>query len=431
MYKSNLFFLLFTFCFALAFSQPSPSFNPIDTVFGLSSQTATQATNIPYGSADRQIFHLFLPDTVGTYPLVIFIHGGGFTGGNPGTVFKKSDRIEEVKYFLDNGIAYASVGYQVIEEFLPDSVGVIKCLNDAKRALQFIRYYANELHINPQQIGLIGTSAGAGTSVWLATHDDMAEPNSPDPISQQSTRVCAVVAGGSQSTYDIYKWETQIYQDFDGQGTNFTLDSIAEIMSFFRLSNFYGGMDSLYEMVANPDLIQYREEVDMLGHMSSDDPPLFIYSQSGAVHPSDDVLHHSLHGLELQRTAIAAGISEVKAFIPTQSIETTDGEDGMQFLLRNLTSCATATSVGSEVNGSNASVKIYPNPARGYFSVDWSNNQIEEVAVYSFTGKLMKHLEDLSTSSLTLSTTSLPAGMYIVHVQNQAGDTLSKKLRLE
>ena len=38
--------------------------------------------------------------------------------------------------------------------------GVIKCLNDAKRGLQFIRYYSDDLQIDPRtKIALQGSSA--------------------------------------------------------------------------------------------------------------------------------------------------------------------------------------------------------------------------------------------------------------------------------
>ena len=246
-----------TFAFALSvlalssYSQLDPNFESIDDVFGVASTNAVQAININYDNIEtqKQLFHIFLPDTEGTFPLVVYIHGGGFTGGNPGSVFVNEGLQTDLKYFLDNGVAFASFGYRLISEDEPDAEGVIKSLTDSKRALQFVRHYAEDLHIDPENVAVMGSSAGAGTSLWLATRSDMADPNASDPVLRESTRVSAVVARGSQSTYDIFKWETDVYDNFDGQGTNFTLDSIAEIMSVERLSNFYGGIDSIYQIV--------------------------------------------------------------------------------------------------------------------------------------------------------------------------------------
>jgi len=264
-FTTALFLSAFLISPFFASSQVSPQFEPLADSFEVDNPNAVQAINIRYDDLDpqKQLFHIFLPDTEGTFPLVIFIHGGGFTGGNPGTVFSDPGRRANTKYFLDNGFAYASVGYRLIAEDTEDPDGVIKSLNDSRRALQFIRHYANELHVDPEKIALMGTSAGAGTCLWLGARSDMADPDASDPVLRESTRVSAVVASGSQSTYDIFKWETDIYDNFDGQGTNFTLDSIAEIMTEMRVSNFYGGTDSLYQMVHDPALITYRAAVDM------------------------------------------------------------------------------------------------------------------------------------------------------------------------
>ena len=205
--KSIALLVLTTFFTTSAISQTSPNFQPLADSFNVTNPAAVQAINIPYGELDptKQLFHLFLPDTDGTFPLVIFIHGGGFTGGNPGTVFSDPERRETVKYFLDRGVGLISLGYRLISEDESDPDGVIKSLTDAKLGLQFIRHYAENLHIDPERIAVMGSSAGAGTSLWLGVRDDMADPDSTNPILRESTRVSAVFTSGTQSTYDIYK----------------------------------------------------------------------------------------------------------------------------------------------------------------------------------------------------------------------------------
>ena len=67
-------------------------------------------------------------------------------------------------------------------------------LHDAARALQFVRSKAGEWNIDKQRIGASGASAGACSSLWLAFHPDMADPNSSDPVTRESTRLwCAAV----------------------------------------------------------------------------------------------------------------------------------------------------------------------------------------------------------------------------------------------
>jgi len=69
-------------------------------------------------------------------------------------------------------------------------------LGDAARALQFVRSKAAEWNIDKTRIGATGGSAGACSSLWLAFHDDLADPKSSDPVARESTRLlCAAVIG--------------------------------------------------------------------------------------------------------------------------------------------------------------------------------------------------------------------------------------------
>jgi hypothetical protein len=54
----------------------------------------------------------------------------------------------------------------------------------------------------------MGGSAGAGTSLWLATHDDLADPAASDPVLRESTRLVCAVCNGTQATYDLTRWES-------------------------------------------------------------------------------------------------------------------------------------------------------------------------------------------------------------------------------
>ncbi|MEO0876660.1 MAG: T9SS type A sorting domain-containing protein, partial [Bacteroidota bacterium] len=398
----------------LGSAQLSINFNPIPASFNINSPNPLYALDVNYDvlDVDRQAFHLFLPDSTGAYPLVIYIHGGGFTGGSRDVVLTDQNRIADIKYFLEQGIAYASIDYRVLPTGTAEMEGVIKPLNDSKRALQFIRHYAETLHIVPERIVLTGGSAGAGTSLWLASRADMADPDAADPVLRASTRVCATAISGSQATYDLYKWETEVYNDFDGQGTNFTIDSMVNLLTFERYSNFYGGLDSNYQLIHDPFLIQYRQDVDMLYHLSEDDPPLYISSRSGAIHPSQDLFHHPFHGQLIQNQALAAGIDEVKVFIPTLNVNTTEEEGINAFLERHLSTCALATDVERIEFSEGLEGKVYPNPASDEIFVDLNSGLIRELEIYSLSGTLLQARSQLNTNNASLSVATLPRGIY-------------------
>lgn len=416
----------------LVSSQIAPQYNTIPASFDINSSNPIYALDINYNSIDenRQAFHLFLPDSVETYPLVIYIHGGGFTGGSRDVVLGDPGKKADIKYFLEQGVAYASIGYRLIATNQADTSGVIKCLMDAKHALQFIRYHAPSLHINPDKIVLYGNSAGAGTSLWLAAHPDMADPDALDPVFQSSSRVCAAQLSGSQATYDLYKWESEVYNNFDGQGTNYTVDSMANLLGFDRYSNFYGGLDSNYQILYDPALIQYRQDVDMLFHMSSDDPPLYVENTATAIHPSQNLFHHSLHGQTIYDEGILANVSEIIANIPALGINTTQGESKNEFLLRNLNACGEATAVDEYLT--NKAVKVYPNPASALFTVELEENRaISTVEVFTTAGRLVFATHGVASHSITIPTDGIGTGIYLVQVTSASGERLIKKLMVE
>lgn len=55
-------------------------------------------------------------------------------------------------------------------------------------ALQFVRSKAKEWNIDKTRIGAAGESAGDCSSLWLASHDDLADPESEDSVARELTR---------------------------------------------------------------------------------------------------------------------------------------------------------------------------------------------------------------------------------------------------
>ena len=75
-------------------------------------------------------------------------------------------------------------------------------MHDSARALQFLRLNAERYRVDPRRVAAYGGSAGSGISQWLAYHDDLADPDNPDPVLRQSTRLVAVAPYNAQSSYD-------------------------------------------------------------------------------------------------------------------------------------------------------------------------------------------------------------------------------------
>lgn len=61
-------------------------------------------------------------------------------------------------------------------------------LNDAARAVRWVRAHAEEFAVDPHRVGIMGSSAGGHLASTLLTHFDAGKPDAPEVIDRQSSR---------------------------------------------------------------------------------------------------------------------------------------------------------------------------------------------------------------------------------------------------
>ncbi len=300
-----------------------------DAPIDLQGSSARFAANLSYGSNERHVLDIFLPDSDTPTPLAIYIHGGGFTSGEKESAYVEGGDII-IRSLLAANIAFASINYRLLGE--NDSDGVIKPMTDSQNALQFLRYYADSLNIDKSAVGLLGGSAGAGTSLWLAFSDDRADPGNDDPVLRESTRVLTAVAVETQASYDLVRWETDVFEPF-----GITLDDLAEDPELAARILSFNGISDRAELFTETGE-QYRANIDMLALMSADDPEFFVIN---TVHPGSTpadtqaLLHHPRHGEVLLDRAEFLGVPSV-VYLPQLGINDPSGESAVDFLIRKL-----------------------------------------------------------------------------------------------
>jgi hypothetical protein len=325
--------LLLASCGSDSASTTAPPPEPLElsaatAAFDLSSVDAEYFEAISYGPYDENLFDIYVPASQDPTPLLIYIHGGGFTGGSRDTTNSE----DFVMSYLSEGVAFASIDYRLLES--PDPDGVLKPLTDSTRCLQFIRYHAAQLNIDPNNIILMGGSAGAGTSLWIGFNDDMADLDNEDPVLRQSTRVTALIAIATQGTYDIGKWTTVVFEEY-----RLNLLELADALGLAQaLLDFYGITD--VGDFDSPEILEYRARVDMLDLMDGNDPPFYAQNDLEPAGPNAPPLtvnlafHHANHALVLADRADEIGLENV-VYIPGLMIADPSGEDSVGFAMRH------------------------------------------------------------------------------------------------
>jgi carboxylesterase type B len=270
--------------------------------------------NEQYGDHPRNTFDIWLAESKTPTPLVIYIHGGGFTGGDKSKYFESEDLVR----FLDAGVSVATINYRFMTEA---PFGIKACFNDAKRCLQYIRYNAEKYNIDKTRIACSGGSAGAGTALWLAFHDDMADPENFDPVLHESTRLTCAGAFATQSTYDIFQWEKTI-----GIPISDTTDQLKAIATAFGMKSL--NRDELFGQQ------RIRQELDFLGRMDKNDPPIFVFNKhkDGIPVNEDELNHHPLHAKAIKEKADSVGLEAI-IYAPEIGIVDPSGKDLVVFFL--------------------------------------------------------------------------------------------------
>ena len=245
--------------------------------------------DIAYGNHERQVFDLWLnnsPDNKPT-PLVIYIHGGGFRGGN-----KSSINANSLKQFQKAGFSVAAINYR-----LSDAGPYPIMMQDAARCLQTIRHRAKEWDINPDKIACYGGSAGAGISLWLGFHDDLADPKSKDPIARESTRITAAATTNGQSTYDL-----RTFRKWFG---------VPDLKNHEALYKFY---DIKEESDWDSGRVKkLMKDASAITHLTKEDVPVYMTYNRGNVPVHKNTaegiwVHHVKLGLKLQEAMAKIGL---------------------------------------------------------------------------------------------------------------------------
>lgn len=275
------------------------------------AEETKQLQNVPYGEHPRQVLDFYQAESETPTPVVFYIHGGGWQGG---------DKKTNPKAFLDKGISVVAINYRYVRNAVEEKVEppVKAPLHDAARALQFVRSKATEWNLDKQKIGATGGSAGACSSLWLALHDDLAQPDSEDPIARESTRLYCAAVNGAQVSLDPKE--------------------LREWMPNYRYGAHAFGLGGFQALFDNREsVLPWIKEYSPIEHVSQDDPPigLFYGGEVPVVGASPkDPTHSGIMGLKLAERLTEVDVDVV---LVTPGVKEPAYRNSTEYLIDRLT----------------------------------------------------------------------------------------------
>ena len=263
-----------------------------------SAPAAPQPTlaDVPYGPDPKQRLDFYRAESPKPAPLVFFIHGGAWTGGD-----KVKNGPASIALYLAAGISVVSVEYRFVTQAQAAGIKppVDWPLHDAARALQFVRSKAGEWNLDKTRIGALGESAGACSSLWLAFHPDLVEPKSADPIARESTRLACAAVIRAQTTLDpqqMKEWTPN--SNYGGHAFGFTGDAAKKIS---RFDEFLAKRDTILPWIA---------EYSPYALVTADAPPIYmLYLNPPALGQVEkDPIHTANFGVKLEEKLRSVGV---------------------------------------------------------------------------------------------------------------------------
>jgi acetyl esterase/lipase len=184
---------------------------------------------------------------------IIFIPGSGWLAPMGYDARPLKDDALQVGVFT-NPLVAAGYTVFVIDHRASPRFHYPAAVEDAQRAVRFIRHFAKEYSISPGHIGAMGYSSGANLSSMLGVLEGRGDPSASDPVERESARVECVVAGGTPADLT----------------TTQTPEGVAFISAYIGRP-FFPGQRQLTGGYKD------FEDASPLFHVGAGDPPFFFF----------------------------------------------------------------------------------------------------------------------------------------------------------
>jgi acetyl esterase/lipase len=231
---------------------------------GGNAQEFDHQKDIVYGYKDGMalVMDIFAPCNNKNGAGIIRVMAGGMSSSPVASHRAAGDSV--VRGLLQAGYIVFAMAHSSQPKYTADEIR-----RDIPRGVRFIRHHAESFGLDPQRIGIMGSSSGGQISLMAALAPPDPDPGSKDPVEHESSRVQAVIAYfPGTDLLNFGKENTTILEHFHTR--NYRPDAAFDFHEWDTASK-------RYERVTDPDALhEYYRRNSPLSHVSDDDPPVFL-----------------------------------------------------------------------------------------------------------------------------------------------------------
>jgi acetyl esterase/lipase len=140
----------------------SPPLTRYQRIVMTNTGSPTLHSNVEYGQAagEKLLLDVSEPYGDGPFPVAIYVHGGGWTGGDKAN----PDDAPVLNLLTDAGFTWFSINYRLAPKHHWPA-----CFNDVQTAIRWVKANAASYKGDPSRIALVGYSAGGHLACFAAT----------------------------------------------------------------------------------------------------------------------------------------------------------------------------------------------------------------------------------------------------------------------
>ncbi len=349
--------------------------------------SANSTSNISYGSSinylnfTQSLFLDFYEPTLDTLiqrPLIIYIHGGGFTDSN--NYKSLSHIVTFCETMAKKGYAVASIDYRL--DTSSSNRAIINAMHDAKAAVRFFRANAATYKIDTSLIFIGGESAGAITALTSTyinttaevlypttlpyTLDGSIEGNSGNPNYSSAVKAIMCNCGGTETAFNDPMFDTLTMQTGNPP-----------------ILIVHGTADPLVPFLKSAAIAKRANHIGI---------PNLFYAFKGATHCPWFV------GLPNQNLYLDSLIDYTTSFLYPSVI----------------------TSISSNKFNDQSLLKVFPNPVGNILNVKLGveNVIINEIKINTLDGKMQKFKKvQQENNQLNIDISTLIKGVYFIQIK--------------